>query len=283
MSTTIRIGGVPEHFNVLWHYAMEKGYFADAGIDVVWTDYPSGSSPMARDLDAEVIDVALVLTESILASIVNGTRAKIIGWYVTSPLVWGIHVGAHSSIQNTDELAGKKYAVSRLGSGSHLMALVDAENRGLTITPQQFVIVNNLAGAVEALTNGTADIFFWEKFTTKPWVDNGSFRRIGETPTPWPCFVVAAGTSFAEKNKELLSKLLEVIHRTAKEFRALPEGTKLISEKYHLQLPDVEEWYKTLTWAETNDLHKEDFVSIVERLEKLGVIAIKKNIDDILA
>lgn len=283
MSTKIRIGGVPEHFNILWHYAIENNYFSDAGLEVIWTDYPSGSSPMAIDMDAGVIDVSIILTESIITSILNGNRSKIIGWYVTSPLVWGIHAAYDSSLQNTEELAGKKYAVSRLGSGSHLMSLVDAENRNLVIEPEQFVIVNNLAGAVAALPAGTADIFFWEKFTTKPWVDNGTFRRIGECPTPWPCFVVASGTSFLENNKETLQKLLDVIHKTAREFRAREDGTKIIAERYGLQLPDVEEWYRALSWSETMDMNPEDFIVIAKRLQKLGVVKSVEHSEEIVA
>jgi ABC-type nitrate/sulfonate/bicarbonate transport system substrate-binding protein len=270
--TKIRIGGVPEHFNVLWHYALEHNYFSDAGLDVEWTDYPSGSAPMAIDMNAGTVDVTIILTESIVASILNGNKSKIVGWYTKSSLIWGIHVAKDSSIQNPEDLAGKKYAVSRLGSGSHLMSLVDAENRNLSINPEQFIVVNNLPGAAQALPAGVADVFFWEKFTTKPWVDNGTFRRIGECPTPWPCFVIAASNSFLEKNPDAMELLLRVIYRTAQEFRLLPNATEIISKRYGLKVADVEEWYKALVWAETREIDPDDFVAIAERLRKLGVI-----------
>lgn len=34
----IRIGGVPEHFNLPWHLAIEDGAFKEAGIDLQWQD-----------------------------------------------------------------------------------------------------------------------------------------------------------------------------------------------------------------------------------------------------
>ena len=43
--------------------------------------------------------------------------------------------------------------------------------------------------------SGNADVFFWEKFMTKPLVDAGRFRRVGEFVAPWPAFVVCASNS----------------------------------------------------------------------------------------
>ena len=50
-----------------------------------------------------------------------------------------------------------------------------------------FEVIKNLDGAVKGLTEGEADYFMWEKFTTKPFVDDGIFRRIDNCPSPWPC------------------------------------------------------------------------------------------------
>ena len=36
----VRIVGVPEHFNLPWHMAMEDRMFEDRGIDLHWTDVP---------------------------------------------------------------------------------------------------------------------------------------------------------------------------------------------------------------------------------------------------
>ncbi len=282
MSTKIRVGGVPEHFNILWHYAKEHGYFEQAGIDLEWTDYLSGSSPLARDMDADVIDVAVILTESIIASIINDNHSKIISWYVTSPLIWGIHTGADSRIKSTDDMVGKKYAVSRLGSGSHLMALVDAENRGLTITEDQFVIANNLAGAADVLTNNMADLFLWEKFTTKPKVDDGTFRRIGECPTPWPCFVIAASTKFIDGHTDILQKFLAVIYKTAQEFRALPDSVNIIAGRYGLKSEDVAVWYESVVWAQDSSINEKEITTIIGRLQKVGVINGNKAISEII-
>ncbi len=272
---TIRIGGVPEHFNLPWHYALEKGWFAEKGIDLQWTDYPGGTGAMNKYLREEVLDMAVILTEGIVADIINGNKSKIIHWYVKSPLVWGIHVATNSEIKNDQQFEGKRYAISRFGSGSHLMALVDAYQRGLEIKPEQFIVVNNLDGAVKALSNGEADLFMWEKFMTKPFVDNGTFRKVGECPTPWPSFVIAVRNEFLENNFNLISETIELIQRSCKEFYSLPDAAEKISQRFNLPVADAKEWMKTIQWQTEADFEQQPLAEVLMTLMKLEIIKTK--------
>ena len=72
-----------------------------------------------------------------------------------------------------------------------------------------FEVIKDLDGAVDGLTNNAADYFMWEKFTTKPLVDDGTFRRIDNCTSPWPCFVIAVRTEFLEQNKDELTTWCE--------------------------------------------------------------------------
>ena len=45
--TTIKVAGVPEHFNLPWHLAIENGAFTQEDIDLQWQDYPGGSIAQA--------------------------------------------------------------------------------------------------------------------------------------------------------------------------------------------------------------------------------------------
>ncbi len=47
-SNIIRVGGVPEHFNLPWHLAKETGLFAKHNVDVQWTDVPNGTGAMVN-------------------------------------------------------------------------------------------------------------------------------------------------------------------------------------------------------------------------------------------
>ena len=175
----LRIGGVPEHFNLPWHLALEAQRFESLDIELAWRDYPGGSGAMAKALRDGELDAALLLTEGAVAAIADGAAFKIVSLYTDSPLVWGIHVPAASRFRAEAELRGARYAISRMGSGSHLMAFVHARAKGWPVEQLAFVTVGNLAGAVDAFAAGTADVFFWEKFMTKPLVDAEQFRRVG--------------------------------------------------------------------------------------------------------
>ena len=50
---TIKIAGVPEHFNLPWHLAIDNGDFEKENIDLQWTDVPEGTGKMCQMLRLE--------------------------------------------------------------------------------------------------------------------------------------------------------------------------------------------------------------------------------------
>ena len=246
----IKIVGVPEHFNLPWQLCIENGEFEEIGIDLQWTDIPEGTGKMCQMLRNSETDIAVILTEGIVKDIVGGNDCSIVQVYVESPLIWGIHVAANSKYNVLADLENTKIAISRYGSGSHLMAYVNAKNQNLNTEKLQFEIVNTIDGAVEALTKGTADYFMWERFMTKPLVDKGIFRRVADCPTPWPCFVIAVRNEFLEANKQSIALLLETINNTTIEFRNIPSIDRTLASKYHQKLEDIQEWLSLTKWSQ---------------------------------
>ncbi len=246
----VKIIGVPEHFNLPWHLAIEEGAFEQRGIDLQWTDIPEGTGKMCQLLKEGETDLAIILTEGLVKSITEGNAVKIAQKYIETPLLWGIHVSANSNFNAVQELRNTKAAISRYGSGSHLMAYVQAENEGWDTKELQFEIVNNLDGAVDALTNGTATYFMWERFTTKPLVDQGIFKRLGDCPTPWPCFVIAATNKFLEDGQTSLSHILEVINLYTSEFKDIPSIDRTLANRYEQKLEDIQEWLSITRWSQ---------------------------------
>ena len=247
----INIIGVPEHFNLPWHLAIADGAFEERGIDLQWTDIPEGTGRMCQMLENGETDLAIILTEGLVKSITEGNPAKIVLEYIASPLLWGIHVGAKSGYRSISELKTTKAAISRFGSGSHLMAYVNAQNEGWNTEKLQFEVINNLDGAVEALTNGTADYFMWEHFTTKPLVDKGIFQILGDCPTPWPCFVIAATDKFLKGHSSALKHILDVINLYTKEFKQIPSIDRTLANRYEQQLDDIQEWLSLTRWSQS--------------------------------
>lgn len=270
----VRIIGVPEHFNLPWHMAIEENAFKERGIDLVWTDIPEGTGKMCQLLQDNETDIAIILTEGVVKSITEGNPSKIVQEYIATPLLWGIHVAANSTYASITDLENTKAAISRFGSGSHLMAYVNAQNEGWKINASSFEVVNNLDGAVKALTNKDADYFMWERFTTKPLVDNGTFRRIKDCPTPWPCFVIAATTKFIEEQANVLEHILEVINRYTAEFKTIPSIDRTLANAYGQKLIDIQEWLSLTRWSQSK-LNPSTLVKIQTTLLDLNLIQIK--------
>ena len=129
-----QIGGVPEHFNLPWYLTLSAKEYTKEGINLRWKDYPSGTGAMCKALREKEIDMAVILTEGIVRDIIKGNDCKIVQVFVKSPLIWGIHVAESSDYENIEDLKGKTAAISRYGSGSHLMAYVNAENQNWDTT-----------------------------------------------------------------------------------------------------------------------------------------------------
>ncbi|MBB1192751.1 ABC transporter substrate-binding protein [Flavobacterium sp. SOK18b] len=278
---TIKIAGVPEHFNLPWHLAIENGDFENENIDLQWTDVPEGTGKMCQMLRDGETDIAVILTEGIVKDITAGNPSKIVQVYVESPLIWGIHVAANSSFQTLADLENAKVAISRLGSGSQLMAYVNANNQNWDTTILQFEIVNTIDGAVEALTNGTADYFMWERFMTKPIVDKGIFRRVADCPTPWPCFVIAVRDEILLEQPETVKKVLEIINQTTQEFKDIPSIDKTLAQAYYQKIEDIQEWLRLTRWSQKG-LEPEMLNKVQNQLFELGIIDKKGTFEGIV-
>ncbi len=271
----ITIGGVPEHFNLPWHLAIEEGKFKQKGVDLQWKEFSGGTGAMCAALRDGSIDAAIILTEGIIKDIINGNPSKIVKVYVESPLLWGIHVGAQSKFTTIKDLEEARIAISRFGSGSQLMAIVNAVNQGFDLNKLQYEIVNNLNGGIKALTENQADYFMWEHFTTKPLVDQGIFRRIDSITTPWPCFVMAVRNDFLENKPAIVKIVIDIINTQLKSFEKEYRDKKMIhlfSERYQQQEEDVKEWLSITKWNRKKNISKEIIDSIQNKLAFYSVI-----------
>ena len=270
-----RIGGVPEHFNYAWYLALKQGHFKPHNINVRWNDFFGGTGQMTKALRDNEIDIAVILTEGIIKDITEGSPCKIVQVFVETPLIWGIHVAQDSTFNDLEKLKGQRAAISRYGSGSHLMAYVNAQNLDWdTSTDLQFEVVKDLDGAVDALTHQKADYFMWEKFTTKPLVDQNTFRRLGDCPSPWPCFVIAVRDEFIANEKETLQAILKVINTITAGFKQIPKIDTIISERYQQKNEDVKDWLELTEWSQEN-ISSSTVEAVQNQLLKLDIISEK--------
>lgn len=266
----IRIGGVPENINIPWYVAIEEGTLSH---ELTWIDCPGGTGEMTRRLQDDELDVALVLTEGAIAHIANGGDARLMGTYVDSPLIWGVHVGASSPFESVDDLCGQRFAVSRMGSGSHLMSFVLAAQRSWAEwDAPQIVIAGGLDGALEKFKTEEVDGFLWEKYMTKPLVDDGTLRRVGECRAPWPAFSVAVGKRLQD-HPEVISTILAEVERYVERFMGNHDAfITEIENRYGLIPDDIREWIDETVYDCSARVNREKIEQAATFLEQIGVL-----------
>lgn len=268
---TIKIAGVPEHFNLPWQLAIENNEFKDQDINLQWTNVPEGTGKLCEMLRNGETDLAVILTEGIIKDILNGNPSKIVQVYVESPLIWGIHVAAHSKFQSVAELKDTRVAISRRGSGSELMAYVNAHNNNWPTDNLQCEIINTIDGAVEALTHEKADYFMWERFMTKPLVDKGIFRRLDDCLTPWPSFVIAATDDLIKKQPQVIDQVLQIINAKTIDFKEIPAINETIANRFNQKTTDIDQWISRTQWSQ-QPITNEMLNNIQNQLLKFAII-----------
>lgn len=278
--TELKIGGVPEHFNLPWRLAIEEGYFKHIDLDLTWEDQHMGTGEMVKKLSSGELDIAVLLTEGIVKAIVqDGLKAKILQVYVTSPLHWGMHVPFSSQIMNIDDLKGKTFAISRYGSGSHLMTYVKADQEGWDTQALQFKVVGDVEGGLKSLETNECQGFLWEKYTTFPYTEKGRCRYVDEVVTPWPCFVIAVREEVSENHSVLLEKMCEIIGQMAATLKTSDNIIDLIGWRYNLRAGQVKNWLIETDWNYLGSSFYPEFEHVVNYLVQLGLIDASKAIN----
>ena len=256
--------------------------FRSRGITYEWFDFPGGTGAMSEALRKNQIDIAIMLTEGAIKAIAEGENFVIRLPFVMSPLIWGVFVSAKRRARELPALSKAKFAVSRLHSGSHLMAQFYARREsGIQLKEEQFLVSQNIEGARKALAEGTADYFLWEKYMTATWVECGEFRQISEVTAPWPAFV------FVTRKNELneFAAIDESLQASLANFYSgnIMDWIKPLSEYFGLSEENARHWLNRIKYYDGNSywpdriaaasilMHGNGMLTVVPRLSSLIV------------
>jgi sulfonate transport system substrate-binding protein len=271
VSTIIQIGGVPEHFNLPLLLAIERGEFADMGIDLRWTYYPGGTGAMTQALAAGTLDVAILLTEGMIAAVAGGLAAQIIKVYIESPLVWGIYTGAGSSTRSIYDSSPKRYAISRHGSGSHLMAMIHAEQRGILLGDADWEVVKSLEGGIASLERGSSQVFYWERMMTARYVQQGIVRQIGEFSAPWSGFLIVATQQALLDKQVAIAQVLTHVNKIAGRFRTEANLLLELHTRFGMSHADAMAWLDSTVWSTDDCIRTQGLRHAVDALGRIGI------------
>ena len=244
----ISIGGVPEHYNLPWQLAAERDIFSSAGLDVSWTVYAGGTGAMTAALNNGELDLAILLTEGFISAVHHGLRARLAKVYIETPLPWGIYTGTDSMHTEVNFSWPNKFAVSRLGSGSHLMPSIHALECGTPLKEVQFDVVNNLNGAAEQLKMGESDFFYWEQFMARPFVQNEYLRQVGKFSAPWSSFLIVMSEDALHNKQASILKLLQIMAEECIRFKQDNASVIHLSKRFEMSISEAREWLQYNQW-----------------------------------
>jgi sulfonate transport system substrate-binding protein len=263
----LKIGGVPEHFNLPWILALEKNKFRSLPVELSWNFYPGGTGAMTQALKTGELDIAILLTEGFMASYYQGLSAKIIHAYIQSPLQWGIYSGVHDLLELNENT---KIAISRNGSGSHLMSMLHAQQLGVPLREDQFIVVHHLEDAIESLKTGQCDYFYWEHWMTLKYVQQGEIRQVGRFSAPWSGFLVVASEPCLAKFPAVLSSILSIVTTEVQSFIEDPNTPDTIAQRFQLNRAQSKEWLGNQKWNFNPFISKKEIQLTMDSLKQIG-------------
>ncbi len=243
----LKLGGVPEHFNLPWHLAIESPACHD--LDLRWEDQHGGTGEMLAKLAAADLDMVSILTEGTVSAIAKGAALTILQVYVVSPLRWGVFVPPDSRFEKVAELDQARIAISRPNSGSHLMAFILARANGWTLTDDRFVMVGDLQGAIDSFAAGESELFLWDQYMTTPHVEAGRFRQIDALETPWPSFVVAVRNDILTGRTTEVGRVVDAVTAQAAALHDRPGIDRELARRYGLRSETARSWLESTIFA----------------------------------
>lgn len=272
----IRAGGVNEHFNLPWIKLSEKNS-SEKKYEFHWKNFAGGTGVLTSALHENEIDWAVLLTEGLILDIIKNNKLKLVCFHVKNPLRWGIHV-RKSEFTNEINYSGKKFAVSRLGSGSHTMAKFLLNENGIMYDENKMIEAGSLEGGLQSLKKSESDVFLWEKFTTEPFLEESGLKCIGEVKTPWPPFSVAVRRDFYKNNHTVISEILSEVKILAKNILDDSNTVNEIHERWNITIENANRWLAEIIWDDVEITDEKTLFPVLRNMKKAGLISNQENL-----
>lgn len=231
---TVRVGTLPFAGSVPVAYAIEKGYFEEAGINVEQYEFSTGA-PMNEAFAAGQLDIAVIG----LAGVISMSTGNAVCIYETNIASGGnaIYVRNDSPLASGDftaeDLKDIK-VIGQLATSSQLQTIVFLEKYGLTQEDVSFVNMDTGAD-YQAFKAGEGDAV--ALMTPYAWTaEDEGYTCIFDFATESPYVVpdtMLATTSFMETDRETAKEFLKVYLRAVDELTADDELMFNYSKDYY--------------------------------------------------
>src|SRR5919201_2231898 len=204
--------------------AQDKGYFRDAGLDIELKFFDA-AQPIAVATTSGDVDFGITAFTAGLYNLAGKGTLKVIGGMSREkpgyPLIgyFASNNAYAAGLKTPKDLAGKRIAVTQVGSSFHYSLGLLADKYGFKLADVKVMPLQSLSNAAAALKGETVDAALLPISTARPLVDSGGARLLGWVgdETPWQLGAVFASPRTLT-NKSQVTKLLGVLERADREY-----------------------------------------------------------------
>jgi NitT/TauT family transport system substrate-binding protein len=222
--------------------AQDKGYFRDAGLDIDLKFFDA-AQPIAVATTSGDIDFGITAFTAGLYNLAGKGTLKVIGGMSREkagyPLIgyFASNKAYAAGLKAPKDLAGKRVAVTQVGSSFHYSLGLLADKYGFKVTDVRIVPLQSLSNAAAALQGETVDAALLPVSTARKLMDDGGAKLLGWVgdETPWQLGAVFASPKTLT-NKTLVTKLLAALDRADREYHdvilaSVADGKAAINEQ----------------------------------------------------
>jgi NitT/TauT family transport system substrate-binding protein len=222
--------------------AQDKGYFKEAGLDVELKFFDA-AQPIAVATASGDIDFGITAFTAGLYNLAGKGVLKVIGGMSREkagfPLIgyFASNNAYAAGLKTPKDLAGKRIAVTQVGSSFHYSLGLLADKYGFRLADVKVLPLQSLSNAAAALKGETVDAALLPVSTARKLMDDNGAKLLGWVgdETPWQLGAVFASPKTLA-NKALVTKLLSALERADREYHdvilaAVKDGNAPIDEK----------------------------------------------------
>ncbi|MHC1945403.1 ABC transporter substrate-binding protein [Bradyrhizobium sp. UFLA06-06] len=222
--------------------AQDKGYFRDAGLDVELKFFDA-AQPIAVATASGDVDFGITAVTAGLYNLAGKGTLKVIGGMSREkagyPLIgyFASNNAYASGLKTPKDLAGKRVAVTQVGSSFHYSLGLLADKYGFKLSEVKVVPLQSLSNAAAALKGETVDAALLPVSTARTLMDSNGAKLLGWVgdETPWQLGAIFASPK-ALTNAPLVTRLLTALTRADHEYHdviltAIKDGVAPINDK----------------------------------------------------
>lgn len=192
MNKKIKVGALRFTSHSASFVAFERGYFAEAGLDVEF-EFFQAAQPMAVAIASGDVDYAVTAISGGLVSLADKGAIKVIGGALSEEA--GIDgqkflasdAAFQAGVKTPKDLAGKQFAITQAGSSFHYMGAKMAAAEGIEL---KFTPLQKVGAIIGAMKSGQVDGWSIVPHIAKPLAGSGAVHIIGNVSDYLPDYQV---------------------------------------------------------------------------------------------